>query len=120
MRKQHQYTGEYARTTLLGFAPVPPCLNVPCPIQRTHKHTKSAVRFINLLLRIRQRLISYQGDHMAATVRPPCQYSSLPIHLLVSAKDYPCSCLCIAAAARRPSPMARITVAPPRTISPPA
>ena len=30
------------------------------------------------------------------------------------------NCSCMAAAARRPSPMARITVAPPRTISPPA
>ena len=30
------------------------------------------------------------------------------------------SCLSMAAAARRPSPMARITVAPPRTMSPPA
>ena len=29
-------------------------------------------------------------------------------------------CLCIAAAARLPSPIANITVAPPRTISPPA
>lgn len=35
-------------------------------------------------------------------------------------KTYPRNCLSIAAAARRPSPIARITVAPPRTISPPA
>ena len=30
------------------------------------------------------------------------------------------NCSCMAAAARRPSPMAKITVAPPRTMSPPA
>lgn len=30
------------------------------------------------------------------------------------------NCACISAAARRPSPIARITVAPPRTMSPPA
>ncbi len=35
-------------------------------------------------------------------------------------KNYPPIDSCIAAAAWRPSPIAKITVAPPRTISPPA
>ena len=79
----------------------------------------SAAYFVCRYTRLRYAALLYLFSHS-----PKAFHASGHVSCRIAGKNYrsfcSCSCRCMDAAALRPSPMARITVAPPRTMSPPA